>query len=217
MIKEISTGYEYANEAAAHTQGYLWQPVSQELQRYTPIGSRVFDLGCGNGAFSRYLTNLGYEINGIDPSVSGVAIARSADPNLRIEVGSAYEDLASRYGRFRALVSLEVVEHVYYPRLFAKCVADLLEPEGVAMISTPYHGYLKNVALSLSGRMDQHFTVLWDHGHIKFWSVNTLTTLFAEQDLKVEKVLRVGRIPILAKSMILILKKSGPTASGVVL
>jgi 2-polyprenyl-6-hydroxyphenyl methylase/3-demethylubiquinone-9 3-methyltransferase len=100
-----------------------------------------------------------------------------------------------------------VVEHVYYPRLFARCVFDLLEPGGLAIISTPYHGYFKNLALALAGKMDGHFTVLWDHGHIKFWSVATLTELFREQGMPLESVDRVGRFPLLAKSMILTFRK----------
>ena len=106
-------------------------------------------------------------------------------------------------------MSLEVVEHVYAPRDYARCVASLLQPRGLAIISTPYHGYWKNLALALTGKLDGHFTALWDHGHIKFWSVRTLTQLLEETGLKVERVYRVGRFPVLAKSMILVARKPG--------
>jgi 2-polyprenyl-6-hydroxyphenyl methylase/3-demethylubiquinone-9 3-methyltransferase len=55
--------------------------------------------------------------------------------------------------------------------------------------------------------MDAHFTALWDHGHIKFWSIPTLTTLLKEAGFKRVRFLRVGRIPSLAKSMIAIALK----------
>ncbi len=139
--------------------------------------------------------------------MEGIAQAKIADPSTTLETGSAYDPLHERYETFPAVVSLEVAEHVYYPRLFAKCIFDLLEPGGLAIISTPYHSYLKNLALALTGRMDAHFTALWDHGHIKFWSVKTLSFLFAEQEMKIETVHRVGRSPILAKSMILTFRK----------
>lgn len=207
--------YPYKTEAACHTQAYLWQPCMGVLSAASGGrreagggGLKVFDLGCGNGAFARHLKSKGYEMTGVDPSSSGIAVARRADPTLRLEVGSAYEPLASTYGTFPAVVSLEVVEHVYDPRLYAKCVADLLRPGGMAIISTPYHSYFKNLVLAVSGKMDAHFTALWDHGHIKFWSVKTLTVLFAEQGLRVQKVLRVGRFPALAKSMILVFVKA---------
>ena len=125
--------------------------------------------------------------------------------NLR--VGSAYDPLHESFGTFPLVVSLEVVEHVYAPRAYASCVYDLLSPNGYALISTPYHGYLKNLAIALAGGMDKHFTVLWDHGHIKFWSPHTLTTLLKEAGLQVARVYRVGRIPQLAKSMLVVARK----------
>ncbi len=70
------------------------------------------------------------------------------------------------------------------------------------MISTPYHSYLKNLVLAVTGMMDAHFTVLWDHGHIKFWSMPTLTKLLKEAGFNAVRFERVGRVPILAKSMI---------------
>lgn len=85
--------------------------------------------------------------------------------------------------------------------------ADLLAPGGHAIVSTPYHGYWKNLALALSGQMDRHYTALWDHGHIKFWSVDTLTRLMAEKGLEHVSTDRVGRIPALAKSMVLVFRK----------
>jgi len=112
-------------------------------------------------------------------------------------------------GKFPAAICLEVIEHLYSPRLLVKTLVDVLEPGGTLILSTPYHGYMKNLALAASGRMDEHFTALWDHGHIKFWSVRTLTQLLEEAGLKVEQAHRVGRFPALAKSMILVARKPG--------
>lgn len=70
-----------------------------------------------------------------------------------------------------------------------------------------YHGHLKSLALAVTGAMDAHFTALWDHGHIKFWSIPTLTRLLEEAGLKVQAIKRVSRLPPLAKSMVLIARK----------
>ena len=55
--------------------------------------------------------------------------------------------------------------------------------------------------------MDAHFTALWDYGHIKFWSIATLTRLLAEAGFVDIRFQRVGRIPALAKSMIAIARR----------
>ncbi|MEQ1842209.1 MAG: methyltransferase domain-containing protein, partial [Verrucomicrobiales bacterium] len=146
MTEEISTDYTYSTADANHTNAYLWTPVARELSSFSPSSAKmgVFDLGCGNGALARHLEELGYEVTGVDPSQSGIEIAKREHPSIRLEIGNAYENLAARYGQFRAVVSLEVVEHVYFPRKYARCIHDLLEPGGIAIISTPYHSYLKN-------------------------------------------------------------------------
>lgn len=207
MSIPVSSTYSYTSTEGAHTDAYLWGTVEAILEQNFSGKGRVFDLGCGNGTLARRLQSLGYNIRGVDPSADGIAQAKHAAPDSLLEVGSAYDPLAERFGTFPAVVSLEVVEHVYYPRLFAKCVYDLLDPGGIAIISTPYHGYFKNLALAVSGKMDSHFTALWDHGHIKFWSVATLTELFKEQNMLLKSVHRVGRFPMLAKSMILTFRR----------
>ena len=150
----------------------------------------------------------GFTVSGVDPSDTGIAVANAALPTLNLKVGSAYDPLHESFGTFPLLVSLEVVEHVYAPRIYAKCVYNLLSPDGYALISTPYHGYLKNLALALTGKMDKHFTALWDHGHIKFWSPQTITQLLTEAGLQVTRIYRVGRIPQLAKTMLVVARKS---------
>jgi len=199
-------GYVYTTAADSHTHDYLWKPVLSELAnlRSATTSRRLFDLGCGNGSTAAALTAAGFEVTGVDPSTNGIQIANREYPNIRLDVGSCYDDLAAKYGTFPALISLEVVEHVFLPRKFAKCVFDLLEPGGTAVISTPYHGYLKNLAIALTGKMDAHFTALWDYGHIKFWSRTTLRSLLEEAGLRVARFIRVGRIPAFAKSMVVV-------------
>jgi 2-polyprenyl-6-hydroxyphenyl methylase/3-demethylubiquinone-9 3-methyltransferase len=197
--------YRYANGALGHHHAYLLPAIDAILSELAP--RRVFDLGCGNGSVAHHLASFPYDITGIDGSDTGIAQANSTWPHLRLEVGSAYEDLAGRFGSFDAVVSLEVVEHLYDPRLYARRMFDLVRPGGGIVVSTPYHGYWKNFALALTGRMDDHFTALWDGGHIKFWSVRTLTVLLNEVGFRDIRFRRVGRIPLLAKSMIAIARR----------
>jgi len=204
-------GYEYQDERHSHSHAYLLPAVMRMLENLKASGadtSRIFDLGCGNGSTANFLNSRGFHVDGVDPSEEGVRHAHRAYPHLRIEAGSSYEDLSSRFGTYPIVVNLEVVEHVYAPRQHMKTIWELLQPGGHAIISTPYHGYVKNLALAITGKMDQHFTALWDHGHIKFWSVPTLRQLLSECGFRTVEVLRVGRIPAMAKSMIFAAQKT---------
>lgn len=208
-------GYNYANERLNPSHEYLMPTVLQILQRECgeKTEKQIFELGCGNGSVANELAKRGFDVTGVDPSPDGLSYAKEHYPHLKIFHGSAYDDLAERYGKFPIVLSLEVVEHLYFPRKFAAVLNDLLLPGGTAVISTPYHGYWKNLALSLSAKMDEHFTALWDYGHIKFWSMKTLRILLQERGFNDISFVRVGRVPLLAKSMIAIARKGSECRS----
>ncbi|KLI62798.1 class I SAM-dependent methyltransferase [Aurantiacibacter marinus] len=198
--------YDFKTSEAAASHGYL-MPVLMPLLQTHASSKRVFELGCGNGSTAARLHAEGFSVTGVDPSASGLAVATQR--GLDLHQGSTEEDLAARFGTFPVVISLEVVEHVFSPKLYAERVHDLLEPGGVAIISTPYHGYLKNLALAVTGKMDGHFTALWEGGHIKFFSRQTLGTLFNRVGMEEIGFERAGRIPQLAKSMICVYRKGG--------
>jgi 2-polyprenyl-6-hydroxyphenyl methylase/3-demethylubiquinone-9 3-methyltransferase len=198
------SGYHYGWDGLGHVHNYLLPTLNRELDALPIAQKRVFDLGCGNGSVANWFAQRGFEVHGVDPSDSGIEYARRSFPALDLRQGSAYDPLAASFGAFPLVVSLEVVEHVYAPRAFAACARDLLEPGGYLLLSTPYHGYLKNLALAVSGRMDAHFTALWDHGHIKFWSRKTITSLLEEAGLRVKRIHRVGRLAAFARSMLVV-------------
>ena len=176
--------YEYKSEVPSGSRDYLWPIVFDELQqKFASVDGeqrRVFDLGCGNGGLMAEMADRGFHASGVDPSQTGVAHGLRRPQKINVAQGSAYDDLKATWGQFPVVVSLEVVEHIYSPRDYASTLFDLTEPDGLAIVSTPFHGYVKNVLLAVTGKLDQHFTALWDHGHIKFWSVRTLTTLLEE-------------------------------------
>lgn len=196
-------GYRWHSAEPTCAQAYLWPAVRRILADGVAHGRamRVFDLGCGNGATARVLAAEGFEVAGVDPSPEGVGHARASGLDLRI--GSAYDNLASEFGRWPFVLCLEVIEHVYFPHRLARTLFELCEPGALAIVSTPYHGYWKNVALSLvPGAWDRHHHPLSDHGHIKFWSIATLRALLIQAGFRAVRFQRLGRVPALAKSMI---------------
>ena len=54
-----------------------------------PAGSRVLDLGCGNGALTKKLQELGFQVQGMDASSEMLHVARQNYPDIRFEKGDA--------------------------------------------------------------------------------------------------------------------------------
>lgn len=173
-------------------------------------GKRICELGCGNGYLSGLLGERGFDVLGVDASESGVEIAkeqhastavflcRSIEPGLAAELGRA---------RFDVVVSSEVIEHLYRPGDLVDLAFDVLRPGGLLVLTTPYHGYLKNLVIAALGRFDAHVSPLWDGGHIKFFSPRTLSALVAGSGFGAIEFAYFGRAPWLWKSMVCVARK----------
>lgn len=199
------TDYNFQTEDLSHHYQYILPILESVIKDKKP--HKIFELGCGNGSLANHISQYA-DIQGIDPSESAVKIASEKFPQLKIDHGSAYDNLVEKYGQFPFITSFEVVEHVYSPAAYMETINNLLEPGGTLVISTPYHGYWKDLMLALTGKLDAHHTALWEGGHIKFWSIKTLTELVSRVGLEVVSVHRVGRkLPQLAKSMVMVIHK----------
>jgi ubiquinone biosynthesis O-methyltransferase len=204
-----SASYKYVDAQLNESHAYLL-PILLEGLRANSLSptSRVFDLGCGNGAVSNAVAQQGFQVVGVDGSTEGIQFARSRYPEITFEQASVYDDLNARFGNFDVVVSLEVIEHLYSPRAFLKTAYDLLAPSGLLFLSTPFHGYWKNLVIAATGKSDLHFNPLADHGHIKFWSLGTLTRVLNEAGFVVKRVQYAGRVRPLSKSMFIIASKA---------
>jgi 2-polyprenyl-3-methyl-5-hydroxy-6-metoxy-1,4-benzoquinol methylase len=165
---------------------------------------RICDLGSGNGYISGRLAALGYEVVGIDASESGTRMASQSYPDARFICSLVDEGLPQRLALdpFDLVISSDAIEHFYRPGDLVRAAVSLLRADGQVLLGTPYHGYLKNLVLSLSGKMDAHFNVLQDGGHIKFFSVKTLSQLMESHGLVDLNFSFYGRAPWLWKNMI---------------
>jgi 2-polyprenyl-3-methyl-5-hydroxy-6-metoxy-1,4-benzoquinol methylase len=173
---------------------------------------RILDLGSGNGALCGLLKKRGYYVAGCEYDKSGVEIARSAYPEVPFYNYGVQDDpgnLLASEEKFDLVVSTEVIEHLFSPHHLPIFAARVLTDGGHLIVSTPYHGYFKNLALSLLNKWDFHHSPLWHGGHIKFWSRTTLSKLLEEHGFRVIGFRGVGRIGYLWKSMILVCRKGG--------
>lgn len=195
--------YQYQDSNLAHTDSYLTVPLLSMLSEKAKSGARVLDLGCGNGSLSNAIAQQGYEVVGVEESTSGITIARQKFPDCQFIQASIYDSpKVELLNAFDVVIAIEVIEHLFYPRELVKLAQKCLKPGGHLIITTPYHGYLKNIIVAISGKMDSHFSALWDGGHIKFFSVKTLTHLLETEGYTDVNFKFAGRLPYVWKSML---------------
>lgn len=197
--------YGYSNNQATHAHTYITAPILGLVD--VEKNKSILDLGCGNGALVNLLIEKGFNAYGTDASETGIAIASKINPDRFAVQDLSSDDLPTFLEQinFDTIISTEVIEHLYDPRKFIGFCKKVLEQNGGGeiILSTPYHGYLKNLILALAGQWDKHANPLWDGGHIKLWSKATLSLLLEEQGFKVTDFVGCGRYPYLWKSMVI--------------
>jgi len=169
----------------------------------------ILDAGSGNGYIARELYRRGYQVTAFDISPDGIGLAKEIEPNIKWFVRSLYDNLQdlSESG-FDVIVSSEVIEHLYSPQKFLSNMHSILRENGTLILTTPYHGYLKNLALSLFDAWDKHHTVEWEGGHIKFFSQKSISKMLQQTGFDQIQFNNAGRTVYLYKSMVLSARKS---------
>ena len=208
MKHNIVENYGWASAQGPNSCGYIAPRVLEILKQLDV--KRVLDLGSGNGALCSQIFSMGYETVGVENDKEGVKVASESNPKIAFYNYGVQDDpneLLKFEKEVDVVVSTEVVEHLFSPHLLPIYAAGVLKKGGYLVISTPYHGYLKNLIISILNKWDSHHTVLWHGGHIKFWSRVTLTKLLEKNGFSVVGFSGVGRFPYLWKSMLLIARK----------
>jgi 2-polyprenyl-3-methyl-5-hydroxy-6-metoxy-1,4-benzoquinol methylase len=199
--------YVYRDARAQCSHAYVTKPVFRLCQQVR--AQRVLDVGCGNGVLCGTLAQAGMQAVGCDVSESGIAIARVNFPQVEFRQLSVYDspgDLADN--KFDVVIATEVIEHLYEPGALLRFATAVLKPGGHVLLTTPYHGYLKNLAIAALGKWDRHHAPNWDGGHIKFFSRETLTELLRQHAYAPVSWEGAGRVPGLWKSLVVLARKA---------
>jgi 2-polyprenyl-3-methyl-5-hydroxy-6-metoxy-1,4-benzoquinol methylase len=210
MDSNLVENYGWDSPEETCSYAYISPAIIEELKELKV--NRVLDLGSGNGKLCSEIYNQrSFTVVGVEYDRQGVEISKSSYPNIPFYNFGVQDDpkiLLANESQFDAVVSTEVIEHLFSPHLLPIYAKNVLNDNGYLILTTPYHGYIKNFLLSLFNKWDSHINPLWHGGHIKLWSRLTLTKLLEQNGFKVVKFRGLGRTPYLWKSMLIIAQKT---------
>jgi 2-polyprenyl-3-methyl-5-hydroxy-6-metoxy-1,4-benzoquinol methylase len=146
-----------------------------------PHGASVLDVGCGFGSFLDLVRRERDAVtNGIDVNTSAVRVAR------RLRRAVILNDVCSladeEPGRYDAVCTFQVLEHVANPHQFLDACVRLLKPGGRLCLAVPNDdGYLgKQLPEKASLNLPPH--------HLSRWSSRTLMSLETLFPLRVRRI-----------------------------
>ncbi|MDO4784784.1 MAG: methionine biosynthesis protein MetW [Propionibacteriaceae bacterium] len=157
------------------------------LASLIPPGSRVLDLGCGDGALlSHLMAKRGCSGTGVERDPGSVLAAiRAGVPVIELDLDSQLDEFADR--SYDVVILSRTLQVVRKP---GDLLPQLARIGDLAMVSMPNFGYWRNRLRLLRGRMpmSRDLPYAWhDTPNLHFSTLADLEPLFAQAGLLVER------------------------------
>lgn len=150
---------------------YKWPAITPLVP--TDMVGAILDFGCGDGLILREVAkrNPKARLIGIDVSRVALRKAKQAVPQARFWKIREGEKLPLHSRSVDFLLILDVIEHIYDSEMILKELARVLTPGGKILLTTPYHGLVKNILIVLFA-----FETVFDPlgPHIRFYTKKSL-------------------------------------------
>ena len=183
------------------------EAVLRPYRRPAADGSRhVLDAGCGDGAFLEFLRRRGFRVSGLEVAEAAAARARRRCSDADVRVGSLEDAVPFADAVFDAVWCTEVLEHLFDVHRALGELNRVLKPDGLLMLTTPYHGMAKNVLIALLA-FERHFNP--DLSHVRFFTRRSLDRCLRRGGFAPIGWYGVGRAWPLWKSVFVVGRKVG--------
>jgi 2-polyprenyl-3-methyl-5-hydroxy-6-metoxy-1,4-benzoquinol methylase len=178
--------------------------VLETLAFYLKPSDKVLDLGCGGGQFTQAISEAGYETSGADISERSLDLARKRFPGGHFFLLNPEGTIPSPDEIYAAVWCSEVIEHILDVNSFLLEIRRVLKPGGVLILTTPYHGFLKNLLIVLL-KFDRHFDP--EGPHIRFFDRKGLERCLGKNGFTPVSFQGIGRIWKMYRTSFVVSKK----------
>ncbi len=154
------------------------------LRRSTRQGT-LLDVGCSVGGFVRAASELGYAAEGIDISLSSVAVGQEMGVNIR-----AGDFLHAEFTtQFDVITMWATLEHLPDPNRYVRRAREQLRPGGMLLASVPN---FSGITQRLIGPKDRYVGV----DHLNYWTARGFASYLGRFGFEIAETVTFGFNPI---------------------
>jgi SAM-dependent methyltransferase len=148
---------------------------------------RVLEVGCGSGQLGRLLRERGHHVTGIELVPEKAEQARRW-LNHVVTADVERDGFPFPPASFDALIFADVLEHLVDPWRVLREAVEVLAADGVVVASIPNVQNIDVVRRLLRGRWDYRERGILDFGHLRFFTLHSIHSLFAQANLDIVHV-----------------------------
>jgi ubiquinone/menaquinone biosynthesis C-methylase UbiE len=110
LIQETIATYDHVADLFSGTRDYLWNDI-KPLSRFLSAGTRVLDIGCGNGRVYHMVTKHQAGYVGVDQSKKLISVAKGKNPDAVFQVADM-RDLPFEHESFDCVFAFASFHHL---------------------------------------------------------------------------------------------------------
>lgn len=135
LLEKTKKDYNLIAQDYARTRAFIPEDIG-DLAKYTLIGERILDSGCGSGRFSELLGDKNIDYFGVDISEKLIEIAQRKYPRAKFQVADCL-NLPFPGNFFDKVYSISVLHHIpskEFQLQYLKEARRVLKPEGLLIL-----------------------------------------------------------------------------------
>jgi 2-polyprenyl-3-methyl-5-hydroxy-6-metoxy-1,4-benzoquinol methylase len=133
---EVSDYFEQTKGATAHENKRLHETIISQIPKTT---KSILDVGCGSAWVAEHFCQKGVNVISMDISTINPIKALKKYPfENHAAITADVFHLPFKKASFDCIIASEIIEHVANPTIFIKNLFEVLSPDGILIITTPY-------------------------------------------------------------------------------
>jgi cyclopropane fatty-acyl-phospholipid synthase-like methyltransferase len=175
----------------------LHEQISQKIVSFLPRGSRILDMGAGEGALSQRLFDLNYSVVASDIDRDNFKCKNvdfyQVNFNVKFEMDAFIENYKES---FDLVLGIEVIEHLENQWEYIRALNKLLKKKGFLILTTPNTtSWLSRLMFFKTGEFHQFQDADLSYGHIAPLSNRELKLILSSEGFNMVNIISAGTLP----------------------
>lgn len=156
-----------------------------EVYRLLSPGSKILEIGCHTGYFSKFLLEAGHFVLGIEHDEKAANVAREMGVQVICGNIESEDFIRSIQQTFDVILLMDVLEHTRSPSIILRKMKALLNVSGRIVVTGPNVANLVVRKDLLFGQWDYKDTGILDRTHLRFFTAKTWCGMVKESGYQI--------------------------------